>query len=279
MRYSYINPKGQQSINSSVVFCDCLKSQNPLDFISFKDFLKECEEQVKREFSPTFGALANVRGNWYEWLISVGYFWYQREYLEGDKFVFIPIPNISRLDLYSLYKDEIYKFIYDLRGKTEKVGVSLISSNPDFVLIEKELYGEIPNLQNFDEYQLVKVVEFYKSYIGKCDFSEIIAFASVKTSLRPDRRLQLSHEGALTKAFYQHLKTRLWLTNVSALQYFACSIEVGQKDIKALKTVATHSILSVDSVPEPAVDLLREVSNGKELKSFFDAIFTKKPLN
>lgn len=279
MRYSYINPKGQQSINSSVVFCDCLKSQNPLDFLSFKDFLNECEQLVKREFSPSDGALANVRGNWYEWLISVGYFWYQRKYLNGDKFVFIPIPNISGLDLYSLYEDEIYKFICDLRGKTEKVGVSLISSNPDFVLIEKELHGEIPNLQNFDKDQLVKVEEFYKNYIGKCDFSEIIAFASVKTSLRPDRRLQLSHEGALTKAFYQHLKTRLWLTNVPGLQYFACSMQVGQKDINALKTVATHSILSVDSIPEPAVDLLLAVSNGKELKSFFDTIFTKKPLN
>lgn len=56
-------------------------------------------------------------------------------------------------------------------------------------------------------------------------------------------------------------------------------MQVGQKDINALKTVATHSILSVDSIPEPAVDLLREVSNGKELESFFDAIFNKKPLN
>ena len=32
----------------------------------------------------------------------------------------------------------------------------------------------------------------------------------------------------------------------------------------ALKTVATHSILSVNSIPEPAVDLLSKVTNGKE---------------
>ncbi len=274
MRYSYKNPKGQQSINSSAVFCDALKSQNPIDLLSFKDFLNECEELVKSEFSPTDGALANVRGNWYEWLISVGYFWYRQKYLGVNKFMFIPIPNISGLDLYSLYEDEIFKFISDLRDKTGKVGVSLISSNPDFVIIKKEIQGELPNLQNFDKVQLVKIEEFYQNFIGKCNFNEIIAFASVKTSLRPDRRLQLSHEGALTKAFFQHLKTRLWLTNVSSLQYFACSMQVSQKDIEALKTVATHSILSVDSAPEPAVDLLREVSNGKELESFFDAVFT-----
>jgi hypothetical protein len=279
MRYSYTNASRTLSINSSVVFCDCLQSRNPLDLSSFSDFLTDCEQLVEKDFTPSKGAIANVRGNWYEWLLSVGYFWYQKKFLNAQKYLLIPIPNVTSLDLYSLYSEDIYKYILDLRQKTSQFDVSLISSNPDFVVINKKILGQLPNLSNLNETELSRIDGFYKNYIGKCNFREITAYASVKTSLRPDRRLQLSHEGALTKAFFQHLKTRLWITEPISLQYFACSMNIGEQDVDALKTVATHSILSVNTIPEPAVDLLKCVSNGEELKSFFDVIFAYKSTN
>ncbi|WP_373695840.1 Cfr10I/Bse634I family restriction endonuclease [Brunnivagina elsteri] len=38
--------------------------------------------------------------------------------------------------------------------------------------------------------------------MGKCNLKDIIGYASIKTSLRPDRRLQIPHEGSLMKAIY-----------------------------------------------------------------------------
>ena len=271
MRYSYENNRGELSIDSKKVFCDCLKNKNPLKLESFERFLKDCEELVRTDFQPSDGALANVRGNWYEWLFSVGSFWYK---INHSAKIFLPIPNISSFDLYSLYSEKIYGFISDLRNKTKKRGVSLISSNPDFVILKQGSVDKSIVLDNLNVETLNLIDNFYKNYISKCDLSEIAAFVSIKTSLRPDRRLQLSHEGALTKAFFQHLKTRLWDIDVENLKYYACSMNISEADQNALKTVATHSILSVNSIPEPTVDLLSKVTNGKELESFFDSTLT-----
>ena len=87
-------------------------------------------------------------------------------------------------------------------------------------------------MDNLNVETLNLIDNFYKNYISKCDLPEIAAFVSIKTSLRPDRRLQLSHEGALTKAFFQHLKTRLWDIDVENLKYYACSMNISEADQK-----------------------------------------------
>lgn len=94
---------------------------------------------------------------------------------------------------------------------------------------------------------------------------DIAGYLSVKASLRPDRRLQLAHEGSLMKALYTHLQTRTWTINPRGIRYFAASKKISEADIKGLKTVATHSIIDVKSSPQSAVDELFQINTVNEL--------------
>lgn len=270
-KYHYINAKGDKSIIPSATFVDALCNADPLNVLDFEIIFEKCEQLIKTEFQPSREALSNVRGRWYEWMISVGFLNFRKKNPHFRKNIFVPVPNVDSLDIYSLYEDSVYSFIRDLRQKTEKSGVSLISSNPDFLIcVDKGVC--FPDISSVDEKCLQEIDSMYKSCVGNLSFSDLLGFCSVKTSLRPDRRLQLSHEGALTKAFYEHLKGRLWEINAPGLKYYASSMKVGEKDRRGVSTVATHSILSVNSTPESAVDELFEIKSGPQLEQFFKKI-------
>ena len=272
MLYGYKNSTGGVSINSVTAFCDGLGNCDPLSLMSFEDVLLKCESLVRCEFSPASQAINNVRGNWYEWLFTIGFISFFKKNINLKPRFLLPLPNVKGFDVYQLYVPEVYKFIVDLRKKTEDRGVSLVSSNPDYAILEYDESFILPQISIIDS-NLINVVDnTFKYFIGRCNFDQVYGFASVKTSLRPDRRLQLAHEGALSKAFYEHLKGRMWEINARGLKYYGCSMEAGSADHSALRTVATHSILSVNSKPEPAVDALFRVSNGKELNSFLSTI-------
>lgn len=274
MKYGYTNSTGGTSIDSSAVFCAVLNNRDPLLIGDFNGFLKDCETLVHTEFSPTQGAINNVRGNWYEWLISVG----ALNFLENKEpklnTILLPLPNVSSLDYNSLYVDEVYSFISDLKHKTAKHDVSLISSNPDYAIVTLVDGISVPNTLTVTPDTISKIDQLYKSFDGRLQFDDLIGFASIKTSLRPDRRLQLSHEGALVKAFYEHLKARLWKVDAQGLKYYGVSMVVKNSDKTGLKTVATHSILSVNSTPERAVDDVVQISSGNDLTRFLTLILS-----
>ena len=100
----------------------------------------------------------------------------------------------------------------------------------------------------------------------------MIGYLATKTSLRPDRRLQIVHEGNLTKAVYVHIQTRLWEQNPKGIRYFGASMKLNDKDKEALRTVATHSITTVSSMPDRSVDELFQIQNTEDLKSAFNSI-------
>jgi len=58
-------------------------------------------------------------------------------------------PNISQFDVARLYNDGLYNLIQDLRAQVLKSSaVQLISSNPDFVIIDKKLANKlIPKIE------------------------------------------------------------------------------------------------------------------------------------
>ncbi|WP_279615263.1 Cfr10I/Bse634I family restriction endonuclease [Photobacterium leiognathi] len=107
--------------------------------------------------------------------------------------------------------------------------------------------------------------KIYQNIVGKCELDDIVGYFSLKTSLRPDRRLQIAHEGSLTKAIYVHLQTRSWLMEPRGIKYFGGSLAINDADIRALKTVATHSITTVMSKPERAVDEVFSISDREKL--------------
>jgi hypothetical protein len=71
------------------------------------------------------------------------------------------------------------------------------------------------------------------------------------------------------KAIYVHLQTREWIINPLGLRYSAMATKVSNADREALKTVATHSIVSVSSTPIPAVDAVYEVDTPHSAKAAF----------
>ncbi|MBS1751399.1 MAG: Cfr10I/Bse634I family restriction endonuclease [Bacteroidetes bacterium] len=228
-----------------------------------------------REPSITTGALSNVHGDWYEWLLAITA--WNHFCLNQNSHLAILMPNISQFDVARLYEPTINATIEDLRTKVqESSGVRLITSNPDFVIIDgnlaRQLLPEINAHQNFDTNSLNFLETLYTHFIGRCNFYQIIGYASVKASLRPDRRLQIAHEGSLMKAIYTHLQTRQWILNPPGLKYYAISTRITDPDRVALKTVATHSITIVSSIPQAAVDDVFEVNSLQQAQVAFEEI-------
>lgn len=152
----------------------------------------------------------------------------------------------------------------------------LISSNPDFVIIRRQIVetiiGKIKPNTEISKDIIQKITENYRLFEDKCELDDIKGYISVKFSLRPDRRLQIPHEGSLMKAIYTHIQTREWIINPQGIRYYALAADIGQTDREALKTVATYSITTVHSIPQAAVDEVFQVNSIKDAYFAFHTI-------
>jgi hypothetical protein len=251
-----------------------LPSKNkPIDEL-ISDFDKEVSKVDK---TVTKDALNNVHGDWYEWLLAISAWNYSAENKKAN--LALLTPNISQFDIARLYNDKLYNLIQDLRDKVLKSSsVQLISSNPDFVIIDRKVINaaikKIEPITKIDQDAISLIENSFRELLGKCDFDDIHGYVSVKTSFRPDRRLQIPHEGSLMKAIYTHLQTREWIINPKGLKYYAIATKVGNPDRAALKTVATHSITTVHSVPQAAVDEVFEVNSLQQAQDAFSQILS-----
>ncbi len=223
----------------------------------------------------TQGALNNIHGDWYEWFLAIEA--WNHGFENANANIPLLLPNISSFDVSALYNEKLYDYIVDLRQKVEEAStVQLITSNPDFVILKRSIVDRIsPISERITELSpniLQSLNSAYSQFTHQCEFGDIVGYVSVKTSLRPDRRLQLSHEGSLMKALYVHLQTREWIINPPGLKYYGISATATNADRAGLKTVATHSITTVQSIPEPAVDELYEVNSIQQARSVFQEI-------
>lgn len=265
---------GKSQIAKDNAFCTLLDSQLPDEELEFSELFSMFDSAI-RKIDPriTREALSNAHGDWYEWLLAI-VAW--NGFLEGscNKLALL-LPNVSQFDVSTLYSNELCALIDDLKDKvSNSSSVELISSNPDFVIVDaaiakRALVNESPiNKITIDT--LNKLQSAYQKFIGQCSFDDLVGYISVKTSFRPDRRLQIAHEGSLMKALYVHLQTRQWILKPTGLKYYAMATKVGPKDREALKTVATHSITTVHSLPQAAVDEVFEVNSLRQTKLAFD---------
>lgn len=243
---------------------------------SYTGVLHDLDTNIRAvEPSVSTGALSNSHGDWYEWLLATAA--WNVAAANPHHNLAVLLPNKLALDLASLYVPNLHDKIVDLKKKVEDSStVQLISSNPDFIIIKRALaeraFGPITPITSLNEADIEKLSSVYRTLSGQCEFEDIVGYLSVKTSLRPDRRLQISHEGSLMKAIYVHLQTREWIINPPGLKYFAMATIVGEPDKASLKTVATHSITTVSSTPEPAVDEVFEVNSPHAAQIAFDTI-------
>lgn len=220
-------------------------------------------------------AFNKCNGDWYEWLISIASFSVKNE----SDYLLINLPTSSQLDVTDLYVKEVSAYISDFKKKLDELsGITLVTSNPDFIIIRKSFFLECyPEFEEIDhshisvEY-LESVDSFYNKIFKKCKFEDIVGYLSVKTSFRPDRRLQISHEGSLMKALYAHIETREWLMNAPGIKYYAAAPDHNDQDEKSLRTVATHSIANLTSKPLAAVDGLFKINSEDQVFSFLSKI-------
>ncbi|MGJ8617343.1 MAG: Cfr10I/Bse634I family restriction endonuclease [Sulfitobacter sp.] len=262
-------------ISLSTTFLAGLGKKRPKDVGDFEAFFTVCESLVLADCKrkgldePDSGAFGRGRGQWYEWLFAIGGLDYVASNTSSKSFL-IQLPDKDRFDYLELYNDEVYRYFAELRQMLQSEDVTLISSNPDFAIVRKRDKIALPQLYPLDGNLLDQLARMYKSYVHQFDFDEFIGFASVKTTFRPDRILQLPAEAAMVKAYYEHLKARMWKLNSSGLIYNAVSMQHSKADLKTLKTAAIHSILSVNTKPEKAVDKVVIVANSAEMLDFFD---------
>jgi hypothetical protein len=275
--------KGKSVVDTKVAFITSIDGQVPKSNWDYESHLNYIQNLVQTEDPKvTSGAISNCRGSWFEWMIAIDVYNY---WCQSDSdFLMLPLPNISRFDCATLYKPDVSTYIFDLRLKLkDSLDIELITSNPDFVIFDTT------NLNNVIERNPIEIVtedtiEFidnlYRNFIEQCGFEDIIGYMATKTSLRPDRRLQIVHEGSLTKALYVHLQTRLWIDKPRSIKYFGASLKLNEKDKRALKTVATHSITTVLSEPDRAVDECYELNSRdnlmKSINDMSDSIFKSK---
>ena len=265
---------GTVGIHTKPPFIDALNVQKVLNLPSFQQILTDAENLVKFEHPDVSReALSNVRGSWYEWLISLGFLEFRQNH-PNSKYL-LQLPNISQYDCSKLYVQRIYSYIVDLRAKVAATAdVSLITSNPDFVIINGDANIALPNITSggVTAIDLAKLSQTYLLAEHSCLLDDITGYVAVKLSLRPDRRLQIAHEGSLMKAIYKHVQTREWLINAPGIQYYALTAAASNSDRQALKTVATHSVTDVGSIPQAAVDELFCVDSGAELQQILSEI-------
>lgn len=226
--------------------------------------------------SPTTGAMSNTRGRWFEWLLAIFAWNYSRA--NPDRPMLVKLPSVSSFNFSDLYSSDLSGMVKHLRDEVKKHAVGLVTSNPDFAIIRLsdevalplDLGGILTGIGNGAV--LDGLDKLYKCFIGMCEFGDVEGYVSAKASLRPDRRLQIAHEGSLVKALYAHLQTRLWVTSPNGLKYYAVAMEVTEADRAALTTIATHSIPNVNSVPQRAVDEVFEVKYISDIKDVLKSI-------
>ena len=268
-------------IDSKAAFCELLNHKLPPDTKLFTEIIKEFDDAILKKYPKVHAsALSNVHGDWYEWFIALSAWNYFAK--TKGAYLALTLPNIVQFDVVELYEKSLYDLVVDLRNKVQQTAsVRLITSNPDFVIIDRK-YLESPALElpkeiskpieKITEDALHQIEKAYAYFISKCTFDGIIGYISAKSSLRPDRRLQIPHEGSLMKAIYTHLQTRKWIINPPGLKYYAFTTAATDADKKALKTVATHSITTVFSIPQAAVDEVFVVNSLADCNAAFKRI-------
>jgi len=275
MPYVRTLSNGTIQIDSVAAFCGVLAAELPAPDLAFTDdgdsVITRLDNAVKAEFAGVNqGALNNVHGNWYEWLLSIAAW---NTHVEHEtEFVAFTLPNVTGFDSSKLYVPPLHAMIEHLRREViNSAGVSLISSNPDFVIVETDTKAvQLPRPITVITPELITQLDtMYRQFVNQCEFGDIRGYIAAKTSFRPDRRLQIPHEGSLMKALYVHLQTRLWIMEPKELKFYAVTAKPKDADYAALRTVATHSITTVSSKPQSAVDAILPINSMREAETAF----------
>lgn len=227
---------------------------------------------------PNSQAFSNTRGFWFEVFIAVHAWNYRIRHNLGDVLI-VKMPNVSSFDFRRIFEEKTDKMLKQLEISLLKNNVRLITSNPDLLIVEQEdltLDEHNKPISCLDTQSIMNAVNLYKVLENKCRWNSLKAGIGVKTSLRPDRRLQVVYEGNILKSLFAHLKMRHWSRGATFEYYGASSELISGADDDALQTAATHTIVNVDSLPERAVDGLYSLLTFDDIEKMLDTIIKRK---
>ncbi|MBO9131434.1 Cfr10I/Bse634I family restriction endonuclease [Bacillus sp. 165] len=227
---------------------------------------------------PNQGAFSNTRGTWFEAFVAV-FAWNFRIENQLNDILIVKMPNVKTFDFRRIFNPKTSEMISQLdRSLLTHTGgenVRLITSNPDLLIVKQEsLVQKAFNerIQTLNLPQLEEASGLYRYLEGNVSWDSLVAGVGIKTSLRPDRRLQVVHEGNILKALFAHLKMRNWNRHPRFRYYGASSEKISQADDDALQTAATHSIINVDTPPERAVDDIFSLTTFDDINKMFTKI-------
>lgn len=273
--------KKDSQLIRDLAFCNGVERSMPSDVTLFTELFQNVDDLVRVEcandktsIESVSNSLKNAHGAWFEYLLAaIGW---NTHTDTNSEYVAIALPNKSVLNIEDLYQERYAKLIREFRTKLRNVHATLATSNPDFVLVRRTSLPDdavVGRVDRIDEVVLSKLMNLYTHIIHKCSFQDIAGYIGAKFTIRPDRRLQLPHEGSLMKALYVHVQTREWDTEATGLRYYAVTTGATGGDYDDLRTVSINSIIDPLRVPQRAVDLLYEARSIESAYSAFRQIY------
>ncbi|MDR6884315.1 Cfr10I/Bse634I family restriction endonuclease [Bacillus sp. 3255] len=272
----YTNKKGELKtrVKPFVVASQLYNKEVPTGSVEeiMKNMQKYAEESAAKKGyqEPDKTAFNNSRGTWFEVLLAVWAWNYC--YHKSDNYAVIRLPNVRVLDFHDVFESDTRGKLQELLNSLQKNNVKMITSNPDFIIIKKDLLID-EEIKNLSIDNMKKVFSLYKEVQHSLKWNEVLIGIGVKTSLRPDRRLQLVHEGNILKSLFTHLKMRFWVRDYFFKYLVVSNKKLNRADIAALETAATHTIVNVDSIPESAVDGHYHIKSKQEFDAMLDGLW------
>ena len=210
---------------------------------------------------PTGQAMRNLRGGWFENLISVVAWNSVIEFNKKAKgrLAIIAMPQESIMQFWELYDGEAKRVLDKLFSSLSEKGITLTLSNPDFLCVSVKEDGLLEETsrpcQGLTLNNLRRIRAAYEPFKGKCSYNSINFGLAVKSTIRPDRRYQIVYEGSLLKAIVKHLRTVFVDRNYVVPYYGMVSqVELSDKDKVVFTNPTIDSITDVDGEPRRAVD-------------------------
>lgn len=246
---------------------------------SFQDGIKSaCAKGGKP--APSKEAFNKVRGDWFEGI--VGFFFWSRwntecELYQQRPYYILRLPDAKTFAFEKLFAAKETEMLSDLKKQLQDCGVSLVTSNPDYVVVAIEREDtqtyRAPwsfSVDTFDDFS-----KLYSEVKGQCSYPNIVCAIGVKDSFRPDLRLQLVYEGNIFKAILLHLRTRFWDFNYQIPPFYAVvdgSKKPTSADMTSLKTATTNTLVDVRLRPERSVDEVFYADSLTALETVFTRI-------
>lgn len=223
------------------------------------------------------GSINNCRGAWLENIIG-SIFWNVVATLPDNRdSCLIKLPNATNFSFIDLLEPDAKSALESgLLRTLEQQNIQMHMSIPDFIFVN-QLPDDVSDnfhvtLGNLSILNQELMSNSYHHILNQCRYDALKFAVSVKSSLRPDRRYQVIHEGNTVKALIAHLQVRFWDTGFQTNFYVMCAGHVSDQDRNIMRSPATHSITDVHARVIPAVDEIFEIHSTQEVEELIKSL-------